>query len=501
MSAAACRPHEPNPTHPGPAKRASRGLASLVGACLIGAVACDAVAPPRARPDIVLITLESLRPDHVGSYSGSRPTTPALDRLASEAVVYENAHAVTSWTLASHASLFTGLYPSAHGATRPRSRLSSSATTLAEILAANGYQTAGVISGPYLARQHALDQGFRIYDDSTATVGTQGRAHLDVTNPRMEATLKQFLESGRDPSRPLFLFAYFWDPHYDYIPPAPYDEMFVGPGDRWVNVNGYESSDRIDAGLSPAELSYVLAQYDGEIRWTDDHLGRLFDLLERLGLWRDAVVIVTSDHGEEFFDHGGKGHKRTLYEERVHVPLYIKFPGNARTGRDARLVSLVDLFPTILELAGVTSPPRHQGRSLLASDPDPDRAILMELLSTFYNRSGEDGEWERVDDEWVAIVRGNDKLVFRPGTGRTELYDLAEDPDEQADVSDDDPERTRALLGRLEALRRESLTFGGGDDASPADLDAEQLDRLRALGYLDENPGAPPHEPGQSKPE
>ena len=169
------------------------------------------------RPPVVLVTLESLRTDHVGAYggaSGSRPElplTPALDALAAGATVYEQAQSVTSWTLTSHASLFTGLYPTAHGTEGPRDCLDESYTTLAERLDAAGYRTAGVISGPYLRPIHQLDQGFDHYDDTPASI-TNALAHDDVTNPAMEQALQRVLDEPRDPRRPLFLFAYFWDP-------------------------------------------------------------------------------------------------------------------------------------------------------------------------------------------------------------------------------------------------------------------------------------------------
>src|SRR5688572_14797396 len=164
------------------------------------------------RPNVVLLTIESLRTDHVGCYGGERPTTPALDALAAEGVVYERAHAVTSWTLASHASLFTGLYPTVHRADRPLSRLDERHETLAELLAAAGYQCGGVVSGPYLRRPHGLHQGFAYWDERPASL-EMTESHDDVTNPALLAGLERFLER-LDGERPYFLFAYFWDPHF-----------------------------------------------------------------------------------------------------------------------------------------------------------------------------------------------------------------------------------------------------------------------------------------------
>jgi len=454
--------------------------------------ACGDRSASPAHPNVFLITVESLRPDHIGLYGGTNDTTPQLDAFAREAVVYEDAHAVTSWTLASHASLFTGLYPSAHGAVEPRSRLHDGALTIAEVLAANGYQTAGFASGPYLARSHRLDQGFEHYDDSTATVGTQGGAHDDVTNPSLEQVIRRFFDTSRDPSRPLFYFAYYWDPHYDYIPPTPYDEMFVPPGAQRIDVRGYESNPAIDRAMPQAELRYVVSQYEGEIRWTDEFLGRFFQLLRDRDLWDDSVVIVTADHGEEFFDHGEKGHKHDLYAESVHVPLLVKYPRSEPRGRDTRLVSLVDVFPTILALAGVHTESESQGRSLLEPAPDPDRPIFFELLSTFYHRRTDAPGFERRDERWQAVRRGDEKLVVRPGAGGVELYDVRRDPREQLDVAIERPEHVEQLRGLLADFEKASQRLRQSGADAQADLSPEHVERLRALGYIDETtPGDP----------
>jgi len=449
-------------------------------AALLG---CGGADPPE-RPHVVLLTVESLRPDHIGSYSGERNTSPHLDALAEESLVFDDAHAVTSWTLASHASMFTGLYPSAHGADGPRSKLDDRAQTLAELLAASGYQTAGFASGPYLTKRHNLHQGFEHYDDSSATQGTQGGAHDDVTNPALERTIQQFLRDERDESRPLFLFAYYWDPHYDYIPPPPFASMFVQERDQKIDVRGYESDYVIGPHISDAELAYVLSQYDGEIRYTDHFLGRLFEALDAAGLWRDSLVIITSDHGEEFFDHGQKGHKRTLYAESVHVPLYVKLPRSARVGRDERLTSLVDLFATVLDAAGVDVP-RNQGRSLFEAEDDPDRSIFFELLSTFYHRKSDGSGYRRETEEWLAVRSPNHKLIQVPSEDRVELYVTGSDPKEQLNVAIERPEVVSELTATLEAFRAESQGLRRTTPNAEANLDPSEVEQLRALGYLD----------------
>jgi arylsulfatase A-like enzyme len=462
-----------------------RALEAGAALLLAGCFASCGPSEPDGPPNIVLITLESLRIDHLEVLGGTRPTAPHLDALGHEAVVYEDAHAVTSWTLASHASIFTGLYPTAHRTTGPKSRLDDSYTTLAEILSENGYQSAGVVSGPYLRAAHNLHQGFELYDDSPAEA-VDLDAHADVTNPQMESLLEEFLNRQRDPTRPFFLFAYYWDPHYDYIPPPPYDEMFVDDECETVEVTEYEVTNQVHAGIRPGQLRFVISQYDGEIRWTDESVGKLFRLLKEKGLWEDTAVVVTSDHGEEFFDHGSKGHKHNLYAETVRVPLIIKYPRGRPRGRDARLVSLIDLFPTILDLAGATSPVPQQGKTLIGPPRDLERAIYYELLSIFFfPRRGKSGMTKRVE-EWFAVRKGDYKLITIPRKRRVELYDVRKDPEEQVDLAAAETARVQELLETLDRWQSRTQQLSRGPtEGDEAELDPEALERLRSLGYLD----------------
>ena len=453
-------------------------------------VGCE---PAQPRPNLVLITLESLRTDHVGAYGGhSRghpelPITPHLDAFAAGAIRFDDAHAVSSWTLTSHASLFTGLYPSAHRAVHPLDRLSDSYPTLAEMLAAAGYQTAGVVSGPYLRRAHNLSQGFELWEDGIASL-TSRLAHADVTSPAMEKALHRFIETQRDPARPFFLFAYFWDPHYDYLPPPPYDSQFVGPDAQRIDLSRYETNPAIEPGMAPAQLAYVLSQYAGEIRWTDEHLGRFFDLLKRNGLWENTAILITADHGEEFFEHGEKGHKHNLFAETVHVPLLLKLPGSAVGRVDRRLVSHVDVLPTLLELAGLTAEFPHQGRSLLEASPPAPRAIFFDLLSTWYYRRPEGSTFD-VSERWHGVREGAQKLVWRDGERSVPvrgLFDVAHDPAERDDVSSANATRVQELEALYEAQRRDSEAIAAKHSpGGTAELSPRELESLRALGYID----------------
>jgi len=469
----------------------------LLAALLALVVACSRAATPPRGPDVVLVTIESLRTDSVGAYGGASPgrpevpITPHLDAFASGATLYEDAHSVTSWTLAAHASLFTGLYPSGHQTTGPLDRLDDSYPTLAKTLAARGYQTIGVVSGPYLRRTHNLSQGFEIYDQDASSI-TSRLAHHDVTNPAMLAALERVL-AARDPARPLFLFAYFWDPHFDYLPPPPWDTAFVPPDAEPFDAHDLDANPEIHAGMDPRRLAWLRAQYAGEIRWTDEHLGRLFALLRQRGLWDDALVIVTADHGEAFFEHGEKAHKNDLFAEEVRIPLLVKYPGQREGRRDARLASLVDVLPTVLEAVGVAPEFPVHGRSLRAADPDPERAVLFELeTSQFAAAPG--GPVRAETSLWRAIRRGAWKLVEWSGGPRgsgRRLFDVAQDPGEQSDRSAAEPARRDELARALDvAVRAAAADAGRYHRGGEAQLAPEEIERLRALGYFGDRSGS-----------
>jgi arylsulfatase A-like enzyme len=459
----------------------------------LAAAGCTRAAPGARGPDVVLVTLESLRIDRVGAQGGGspgrpeRPLTPNLDAFAAGATVYEDAHSVTSWTLAAHASLFTGLYPSGHQTTGPLDRLDDSYPTLAEILAAAGYQTAGVVSGPYLRRTHNLSQGFELYDDSIASLASR-LAHDDVTNPAMLDSLRRFLDQQRDPERPFFLFAYFWDPHFDYLPPPPWDAAFAPPEAEPFDARDFDTNPAIHAGMDARRLAWLRALYDGEIRWTDEHLGRLLALLRERDLFDGALVVVTADHGEEFFEHGEKGHKNNLYAETVRVPLIVKYPGQREGARDPRLASLVDVLPTILEAAGLAAEFPIAGRSLREPHPDPARAVLYELeTSRFYGAA--DGSISGRASRWRALRRGEMKLVEReaqgPGGVERRLFRVARDPGEQADLAASEPERAAELARELEGeVARARAGADGRRRGGEARLTDEERAQLEELGYF-----------------
>ncbi len=444
------------------------------------------------KPNVFLISIESLRADHVGCYGYERRTTPNIDRLASEATLYRNARSVTSWTLTSHATLLTGLYPSAHRVIEPRHRLADSYETLAETFSGAGYQCAGYASGPFLRTPYNLHQGFEIYDDSPSAV-TQESAHGDITNPAMEQLLGRFFESDRDTTRPFFLFAYLWDVHYDFLPPPPYDTLFLTEGAERFDISRFEANREIRADMGRARTDYLISQYDGEIRCTDDLLGRVWDRMKKLGLWENTIVVVTSDHGEEFFEHGSKGHKNNLFIESIHVPLIVKWSPSDGAAIDERLTGLIDLYPTLLEAASI-DPPESHGRSLLAEPRGDDTPFFQELVTTRYGR-GLSGQMRKSSERWWAVRMGRYKLFSVPERPINLLYDVAADPGETRPIEAERPELTERylkLLGPWQSQMRP--TSARHDEGGEAKLSTEELERLRALGYIESTGESPASE-------
>ncbi|MFH1276797.1 MAG: sulfatase [Candidatus Eisenbacteria bacterium] len=463
-------------------RRIQRGSAAVGIAALFFITAGCGGLEEGPRPNVFLVTVESLRADHVGAYGYAPETTPNLDRLAREGTLFRDAHAVTSWTLSSHATLFTGLYPSAHRVIEPRHRLADSYVTLAELFRDAGYETAGFVSGPFLRTPHRLSQGFEIYDDSPSAA-TQEGAHEDVTNPEMERLLTAYFREGPGRERPFFLFAYLWDPHYDFIPPPPYDTMFTAPGAVPFDATGFERNPRIHPNMDPADLKWMIAQYDGEIRCTDDLLGRLFALMEELGLWENTIVAVTADHGEEFFEHGTKGHKNNLFVESVHVPLVVKWADSRPPAEDGRLAGLIDLYETLAAAAGIDGPANH-GIDLGAPAGTVRPPFFQELVTTFYGR-GPSGRTEKRSEPWWAVRRGPYKLISAAARRINFLYDLSSDPREQRPIETERLDQMGEMLGLLGPWQSEMRAFASRhDEGGEAKLTDEEVDRLRALGYL-----------------
>jgi arylsulfatase A-like enzyme len=272
--------------------------------------------------------------------------------------------------------------------------------------------------------------------------------------------------------------------------------MFVPPGAEPIDVTHYDQGGRskVTRNVSSAQLAYVIAQYDGEIRWTDDTFGRVFERMKELDLWDETVIIVTSDHGEEFFEHGKKGHKNNLYVESVRVPLIIKPAGKTRPFRDGRPVSLVDVYPTVLDIAGVgEGRPPHHGHSLL--EPYSGAPIYFELNTSWSMRARTKGEKWREVKRWLALREGQLKAIdmktveTHPGREKRslhQLFDVVRDPRETTPLGAEYADTLSAMLQRLAEWDENTRELGRVlGERGQADLSPAEIQRLRAIGYLD----------------
>lgn len=364
---------------------------------------------------MLLVSLDSVRADFLGCYGADLPhararsPSPNLDRLAAGGVLYTHARSTTSWTLPAHATLFTGVPELVHGLEQDGQMLPQELETLAERLQAAGYRTYGVHSGPYLAASYGFARGFERYeaayglelahavgelssaarlldsidareDPARARVAVERRAaavgaleaasHADVSSARVTAQVLAELERAADDGRPLFVFAHYFDPHYDYAPPPAFarafDPDYAGGLDarRYIRNPAIAVLDRAQPTgrrrvLSARDLEHVQALYAAEIAWADAQIGQLLDELARRGLDRDTLVVVVGDHGDEFFEHGSIGHRQTLHEEVLRVPVILRLPGRLPAGeRRAAELTLADLGREILRLVLPEEPAR-----------------------------------------------------------------------------------------------------------------------------------------------
>ncbi|MGD8628434.1 MAG: sulfatase [bacterium] len=332
-------------------------LAAVILVCL--GINCGNETPTT---NLVLIGVDTLRPDHLGCYGYGPSTSPNIDRLAENGVLFENVVSPCPWTLPSFASIFTSLYPSQHGASGPRSALRKGFPTLASILLENGYATGAIINAPYLKGKFHMDRGFDFY----YMTPPEGRDADGTT----EDALRWIDDNS---TGTFFMFAHYFDTHIPYAPPAPYDSLF-DPGyagkvrkpfnPKWLPRARLHGLERITK-LNQADRDHIEALYDGEVAYTDAAIGDLIDGLEARGLTDNTLIVFLSDHGEEFFEHGGFEHGHSLFGELLRVPLILSLPGRIPEGRRvAEQVRLVDVLPTLLDLLGFEPEDHFEGRSL-----------------------------------------------------------------------------------------------------------------------------------------
>lgn len=447
----------------------------------LGLYSCRPAAAPS--PSVLLISIDTLRADHLGSYGYHRPTSPVLDLLAGEGVRFSSAFSASSWTLPSHMSLLTSRYPQEHGAEREAQGLRPGVVTLAEVLSDGGVRTGAVVSWFYVSARYGFDRGFDDFMEllpASEDLGAYRKA---------EGVVDRAIDwlGGQSEAQPFFLFVHLFDPHMDYSPPPPYDTTFragdVGKVDgTYAGLEPYIKGLHPEGQrLAPAEREAVVALYDGEIRYADAQVGRLLQALSNLSLDGNTMVILTSDHGEEFDDHGSmEGHQWTLYDEVLHVPLIIRTPAGPEGEVVDSLVETLDVAPTILEYLGFPTPAEFQGHSLwpLMSGEAGDAHRLAYAKTEQFNSK-------------QSVRSMTHKLIHTFDTGTNafgfpiapgfELYDLRDDPREQRNIFSVDAEVGQELQ---RALFRWLATGQALGSSGEVEFSEEERRRLRALGYL-----------------
>lgn len=463
------------------------------------------------RPNILLLVLDTLRADHLSCYGYPRPTTPFLDQLAGEGVLFEHAYSPAVWTLAGHASIFTGMVPSKNGANAEHIYLEESFTTLAEILQSCGYRTAGFCNNAWVSEFTGMDQGFRHYRKMwLKPYGTnfliahglfQGVQMLfsdvppagDVAN-----TTKEVVEWIRNvQGEPFFVFINLMEPHppLDYRPEytRPFLPGNISPEDlETVNQNPYT----VWAGkkqMDEKEFAGYRALYDGELYYMDTHLGTFFERLRSSGVLDNTLVIVTADHGEQMGEGGYLGHHFSLREALIHVPLIIRYPKWFPAGsRVANRVQTLDILPTILNLLGVQAPEIRealQGESLYPLPLNGERGIVAEEMKSLLEMKFVNAFQPSFDTDQVyghrlkAYVEDGYKYVFRDD-GKEEVFDIEEDSQEVQSVLEEHPDVVKRLRKRLQQWMASFEPFEIKEEDYRFQPDKATEERLRSLGYI-----------------
>lgn len=392
-------------------------LAAGLLALLLASSCGDPGPAPRPR-HLLLISVDTLRGDHLGCYGSDRPTSPHIDALAHRSALFESAWATSSWTLSSVASLLTSLEVSSHDCWRESDSLAPEHLTLAEVLADAGFRTGAIVNHVFFDRRYRLDQGFDDYDDDLVHQNRRD-SHLAITSPEVTEKALRWIE-GRSPEERWFLWVHYFDPHAVYQRHEGISERFGRPA-PW--------------GIARTRLDL----YDGEIAFTDLWIGRLLEGLREKGIDDETLVVFVADHGEEFGEHWQQGHRRHLHREVVQIPLLFAGPG-IRPRRVAEPVGIIDVMPTVLSQLGVPIPEGLTGLDLspaFAGEHPPLRDLLAELRG------------ESMDT--AALTSGHWRLIVDDASGSRALYDLDRDLGEQEDIAAREQERADDLELRLRA--------------------------------------------------
>ena len=418
-----------------------------------------------APQNLLLISIDTLRADHLGLYGYTRDTSPILDRLGRNGITFTRAVSQAPNTPPSQMSLLTSLYYSVHGFTGNDDRLPEWRVTLAEMLRDQGFATWGFVDGGYLRASFGFGQGFDHFED-------QRRGIAQIVQ-----RVQRWLDRPLPPR--FFLFVHCYDVHSPYAPPPPFNSLFEEtpyrghfiPTNKTLRQVAHEGMP-----LTDDDLRHVVALYDGEIRNTDGQIGRLLDTLARRGVLDSTLVVVVSDHGEEFKEHGSMLHWQTWFAPNLHVPMIFSMPG-ASARRIDTPVELIDVVPTVLDLLGLPAHPQAMGRSLVPLMEGRDEPAMRTAYGEPYDL--------RVPTR--TIVSDRYELHYDVRTGRSQLFDQRTDPWGLHDIAGGKPDMVASLLQAYQERQRAiavARAQAGGPPTERAPMDDQTQKQLRALGYL-----------------
>lgn len=445
--------------------------------------------PPGPRPNVVLIVMDTVRADLLSCYGYEPDTSPNLRALRDEGVLFTRAHSTSSWTTPGHGSLFTGLYSIAHGATQERWRLEKDNVTLAEVLADQGYETIGIVENAMLSGKQGFSQGFNQYREIWRIKGKPKSPNhsLDV--------FREFVENY-DGDSPYFIFVNLIAPHSPYNSSRGFMKRFITDASIKITDNQWRRYYSGKLKFTRPQLRHLRELYQAELLFTDHVVGLLRETLEKVGDWNNTLFIVTSDHGENFGEHGHVDHVFNLYEQTTRIPLLIHNGKEFGGGRvDERPVQLVDIFPTVLSLVGVDTAdyPVH-GLDLASNAIGANRPSYLEyyyphqVFRALRKQTAEDdprlAPYRRL---LRAVIRDDVKLIWG-SDGNHELYDLAADPGETRDLmtSPDFRVQRETLTELLETfVEGHGTTTYSGAPVLLDVADEETQEALRSLGYLE----------------
>ncbi len=443
-------------------------LACAVWMALLAACNRAPAELPKPPISIVLLSIDTLRADHLGCYGYSRPTSPRLDALANDAVLFEHARTPVPWTTAAHMTMLTSLEPDVHKVTH--TALAETRFTGPERLHEAGYATGGFVNATALDHRFGFTRGFDAYEYVDRETGSA------VVNRK---ALDWLASVG---GRPFFLFVHYYVVHNPYDPPeefrAPFVSAYRAEDVERTHIGPYHGP----ATFSDDQRRAMIDLYDGGVRFGDHEAGVLLDGLQKLGVLDRTAVFVTSDHGEGFGEHGLYNHGNSLYEELLHVPLIVRLPGKLGAGRRvSTAVSHVDLLPTFLALAGIGDVSGLMGRSLLPAlrgDTLPDEPVWGDGA----------GSQALIDGSWKVIVNGEGRAKRIPGwknAGPIELFDLANDPAEKQNLAEARPADAQRLAERARGVQSDHRMLAKAVATSHQELPDDVRERLKSLGYLE----------------